>query len=103
MTLRTVRHRRQSAAAENRFRHVPRQLGSQATSITQLDGRGMTACGALLRHSKIAGVSGRAADIAAVTEFDPSSGLREHSRDLPIGLQSETARRKSGIIPPLHE
>jgi len=32
------------------------------------------------------GKTGRAADIAAVTEFDTPSGLREHTRDLPIAL-----------------
>jgi hypothetical protein len=31
------------------------------------------------------------------------SGLRKHSRDLPIGPQWETARWKRAIIPPLHE
>jgi hypothetical protein len=45
--------------------------------------------------------TGRAVDIAAMTEFDPPSGLREHSRDLLS--PSLTTRWKRGIIPALHE
>jgi hypothetical protein len=60
------------------------------------------AAGIVLRLGCFRGQTGKHLLVLSLTALTPAV-IRKHSCDLPIGLRSQTARWKRGIIGPLHE